>query len=313
MSIDIPKIIVVPQGEVICGFTDFALDVSGLHLQPVAQAILIQHLRDHVRYHLVSGSGIVSENKLEDYLVRGLTDFDDVHYDDHAELLYSLAGQVVRHLKSYLNSEEDVLNVLQYHQQTLVNLIHAQMQDHYKEDATGYEPVVSKGFTVLRSHSYSAPAHETPRKFRQPVDERSLVRGMLFEGFKKCLYSIQKFDSDTERRFSVILENDDDVLKWVKPGREDFQIYYRSDEVYEPDFVVETKTNKYLCEIKRADQMKQEDVLAKAQAATVWCQHATAHEKAHEGKSWSYLLIPDDAIAENKTLQALAATFSRIA
>ena len=309
LSIDIPRIIVVPQGEVTRGFTDFALDVSGLHLQPVTQDILIQHLRDQARYHLVGGSGIVSEDRLEDYLVRGLIDFDDVHYDDHAELLYNLAGQVVSHLKSCLSTEEDVLNVLQYHQQTLVNLIHAQMQVHYKEDATGYEPIVSKGFTILRPRNYSAPAHETPRNFRQPVDEKSLVRGMLFEGFKKCLYSIQKFDSDTERRFSVILENDDNVLKWVKLGREDFQIYYRSDEVYEPDFVVETETDKYLCEPKRADQMKQEDVLAKAEAAVAWCQRATAHEKTQGGKSWSYLLIPHDAIVENKTLQGLAGVF----
>ncbi|MDE0405406.1 MAG: hypothetical protein OXI53_08860 [Nitrospira sp.] len=76
-----------------------------------------------------------------------------------------------------------------------------------------------------------------------------------------------------------------------------------------PDFVVETKTNKYLCEIKRANQMKEEDVLAKAKAAVAWCEHATVHEKAHGGKFWSYLLIPDDAIAENKTLQALAGVF----
>ena len=312
LSIDIPKIIVVPQGEVTCEYATFALDVSGIHLQPVAQDILIQHLRNHARYHLVGGSSIVSENGPEDYLVRGLIDFDDVHYDDHAELLYNLAGQVVSHLKSYLSTEEDVLNVLQYHQQTLVNLIHAQMQDHYREDAAGYEPVVSKGFTVLRPHNYSAPTHETPRNFRQPVDEKSLVRGMLFEGFKKCLYAIQKFDSDTERRFSVILENDENVLKWIKPGREDFQIYYRSNEVYEPDFVVETKTDKYLCETKRANQMKEDVVLTKAKAAMVWCEHATAHEKTYEGKSWSYLLIPDDAIAENKTLQGLATAHFRL-
>jgi len=77
--------------------------------------------------------------------------------------------------------------------------------------------------------------------------------------------------------------------------------------------VFETKTGKYLCEPKRADQMNQEDVLAKAKAATIWCQRATDHEKTHGGKSWSYLLIPHNAILENKTLQALATTFSRIA
>ena len=309
LSLDIPRILVVPKGEVTCGFNDFTVDVSRIHLQPVSRDILIQHLRGQEQYHLVSGSGIVPENRLEDYLVRGLIDFDDIQYDDHAKLLYNLAGQMVSHLKSYLGTDEDVLNVLQYHQQTLVNLIHAQMQDHYEENAAGYEAVLSKGFTTLRSHSYSASVQEPARNFRQPVDEKHLVRGMLFGGFKKCLYSIQKFHSDTERRFSVVLENDHDVLKWVKPGREDFQIHYHHDEAYEPDFVVETKTAKYLCEPKRADQMNQEDVLAKAKAATTWCQQATEHEKTHGGKSWSYLLIRHDAITENKTLQGLASGF----
>ncbi len=312
-SIDIPKIIVIPQGNVTCGFDDFNLDVRGICLQPVSQDILIQHLHDHEQYRLVSGSGMISENRLEDYLVRGLIDFDDVHYDDHAELLYTLAGQVVSHLTSYLGREEDVLNVLQYHQQTLVNRIHTQMQDHYQENATDYAPVVSKGFTTLPPHHYSAPAHETARNFRQPVDEKHLVRDMLFEGFKKCLYSIQKFDSDTERRFSVILEHDDDILKWVKPGKGDFQIDSHDNEAYEPDFVVETKISKYLCEPTRANQMNQKDVLAKANAAVGWCQRATEHEKTHDGKSWSYLLIPHDAVAENKTLQALASSFSYVA
>ena len=42
-------------------------------------------------------------------------DFDDLSYDDHAELLYKLAGQLVEHLKSYLSDNDAVLNVLQYH------------------------------------------------------------------------------------------------------------------------------------------------------------------------------------------------------
>lgn len=178
--------------------------------------------------------------------------------------------------------------------------------DELKLKAEHYELVISKGFTTLRQNIYSTNLEEPARNFRQPVDEKHLIRGMIFEGCKKCLYPKQKFHSDTERRFSVILENDEKVLKWIKPGREDFQIYYRQEEAYEPDFVVETKTDKYLCEPKRADQMNHEDVLAKAKAARGWCQHATAPEKNHGGKSWSYLLIPHDVITENKTLQGLA-------
>ncbi|MBI5410421.1 MAG: DEAD/DEAH box helicase family protein [Nitrospirae bacterium] len=310
LTIDIPRIIIVPKGEVTCGFKNFDLEVGHIRLQPVAKEILIQHLHDHSRHHLINGDGIVAEARLEDCLVRGLVEFDDISYDEHAELLYKLAGQAVRRLQSNLKTKEDVLNVLQYHQQALVNLIYAQMQEHYEEKATAYEIHVSKGFTTLRSHSYSVPADEAARDFRMTVEERQMVRGMFFGGFKKSLYPFQKFDSDSERRFSVILEDEEDVLKWVRPAKGDFQIHYRHDAAYEPDFAVETKTAKYLCEPKRADEMADTEVIAKAKAAAIWCRHATAHEQKHGGKPWSYLLIPHDAIADNKTLQGLAATYT---
>lgn len=46
---------------------------------------------------------------------------------------------------------------------------------------------------------------------------------------------------DSERRFAVILEDDNAVLKWFKPARGQFQIYYHKDQAYEPDFVVELR------------------------------------------------------------------------
>ena len=75
---------------------------------PVDHDILIQHLQDHERYKLSSGNGVVDEARLEEYLIRGLIDFDDISYDDHAALLYKLAGQVVLRLQSYLSNEEEV-------------------------------------------------------------------------------------------------------------------------------------------------------------------------------------------------------------
>ena len=62
------------------------------------------------RFKIVSGDGVVLEKNLEDYIVRGLIDKDDINYDEHAELLYKLAGQMVRHLQSYLQKPEDVLS-----------------------------------------------------------------------------------------------------------------------------------------------------------------------------------------------------------
>jgi len=82
MSIDIPKIVVVPRGEVVAGYEDFDLDTRHIYLQPVAQDILIQHLHGMQRYKLRDGSGIVQEKCPEDYLVRGLIDFNDISYGE---------------------------------------------------------------------------------------------------------------------------------------------------------------------------------------------------------------------------------------
>lgn len=311
-TIDIPRIIVVPKGEVSCGFHDFELDVGGIHLQPVDDDILIEHLRTHQRERLSDGSGIVAENRPENYLVRVLMDFDDISYDDHADLLYKLADQVVSHLRSYLSNEDAVSNVLQYHQQQLGELIHSQMQDHYWEKATDYEAQVSKGFMTLRPSNFSIPTSENIRLFRDPVEDRQNIRGMLFNGFKRCLYSTQRFHSDSERRFAILLEDEQDNLKWFKPAEGHFRIHYSHNyQEYEPDFVVETTTAKYLCEPKAANAMQDDDVQTKARAAYKWCRHATEHEQQHGGgKPWSYLLIPHDAIKSTMTLQGLAAAYT---
>jgi type III restriction enzyme len=128
---------------------------------------------------------------------------------------------------------------------------------------------------------------------------------MLFEGFAKSLYPVQKFHSDTERRFAVVLENDRDVLKWFKPSKGDFQLYYTAEDAYEPDFVAETKTARYLCEPKAEGEMTDEVVRAKAEATRLWCEQATKLG----GKPWQYLLIPHTAVDESKTLAGLSAAF----
>jgi len=309
MSIDIPKIVVVPSEDATYGFREFDLDSKNIRLQPVSKDILIQNLQSNERYKLQDSSNVASEKRLEDYLVRGLIDFDDISYDEHAELLYKLAGQMIAHLQSYLANEDEVFNVLVSHNRQLVDAIYAQMQQHYFETATSYEVKITKGFRTLRSTNVLAAADEDIRPFRQPVEERKYIRGMIFGGFSKCLYPTQKFDSDSERRFAVVLENDKQALKWFKPGRSVFAIHYRSgieEGDYEPDFVVETKNAKYLCEPKQKDAMNDAVVITKAEAAFEWCRNASKVT----GTPWVYVLIPHDAIDESKTLAGLAATFT---
>ena len=305
LSIDIPRISVFPKGEVISQYRDFDLDLTGQRPRPVEQAILVQHLHDHRRFRLEDATGSLHEERLEDYLVRGLIDFDDIDYDQQADLLYKLAGQVVAHLRSYLEDDAQVDNVLQYHQNSLVGLIHGQMQQHFEQpDPADFDVVMSRGFTPLRPTTWSYRAGEDVRDFRAPVEDRQRIRSMRFGGFTKCLYPEQKFDSDPERRFSVVLEDEPKVLKWFRPSQRDIRIHLNHGEnQYEPDFIVEAEDRKYLCEVKRDTDLNDPDVQAKARAAALWCQRATEFDE----KPWTYLLIPDRAITAMCTMKNLIA------
>jgi type III restriction enzyme len=310
-TIGIPRILVVPKGEVTTGFHSFKLDCSSIHYQPVERDLLIQYLRTNAQQMLGFSSQLQYELRLEDYLVRGLIDFDDISYDEHADLLYDLAGQMVAHLRSYL-SEDETRNVLIYHQKQLAEFIHAQMQDHHWEKATDYDVVVTKGFTELKEPAYTAKESEPIHDFRQTVEEKSRIPQMLFGGFHRCLYTIQKFQSDPERKLAVILDRE--AEKWFKPAKGQFQIYYKAGvehPEYVPDFVAETDGCIYLLEPKARNEMTDPEVLAKKEAAVKWCGLASDHALGNGGKPWRYALIPHDAIAENMTLPGLVSQFSK--
>ena len=310
-TIDIPRILVVPTGQVQSGFNPFTLKVDTLNYPPVSEELWIKHLRTDQVDVVSTGQGGIQESRLEDYVVSGLVDFDDVSYDAHAELLYDLAGQVVKHLGSYLPDEHEVRKVLATHQREIARFIHVQMQEHYWEKATGYEVKISKGFSELKPSAFTASAAEPILDYRQPPADKSNMAKYLFGGFKRCLYAVQKFQSDTERKLCVILERE--AAKWFKPAKGQFQIYYKSgaDHLeYQPDFVAETDTVIYMLEPKKKDEMTAPDVVAKKEAAVKWCKQATDHARTCSGKPWKYLLIPHDAVAENLTLDWLALQFS---
>jgi len=300
-TIDIPRIAVVPTGEVTTGFHPFKLDVGQLHLQPGEREIVGQMLRTNEQFTLASEVGL-KEARLENYIVHSLVDFDDIDYFTHADLLYDLAGQMVQHLLSYL-SEDETCSVLNRDRRLIAREIHAQMMTHFWEQATSYEVQVSRGFTELKPCNYTATAGQTAHHFRETLVEMSRIKQMLFGGFERCLYPLQKFDSDTERRFCVILERD--ALKWFKPAKGQFQIYYKlgtEQPEYVPDFVAETDSTIYMVETKARTDVNTQEVQAKADSAARWCKHASDHAVEVGTKPWKYLLLPHDEIAESKRL-----------
>jgi type III restriction enzyme len=306
-TIDIPRILVVPKGEVKSGFKPFTLDLSTINYPAPDDKLWIRHLRTEQVDVVGLGRGSVDEHRLEDYVVSGLIDFDDVAYDEHADLLYDLAEQVVTHLRGYL-SPDDARKVLRLHQGEIARFVHVQMQKHFWQDTdVDYEVVVTRGFTALRPSAYTAAVNEKPLDFRTSPADKSNMSKYLFGGFARCLYPVQKFQSDAERKLAGILERE--ALKWFKPAKGQFQIYYKSGAdtpEYQPDFVAETNGRIFMLEPKASNQMTDPDVLAKRDVAMTWCKQASDHARGHGGKPWTYVLIPHDAIAENMTLEGLA-------
>lgn len=313
-TISIPQIVVIPKRQVTFRFADFDLkDLATINVRPIEDGLVIQTLRTEARLYLAKAIDDPREGRLEDYIVRHLIDRDEIDYDAHADLLYKLGGQMVARIRSYLETDAEVENALLRHGKHLADFIFAQMMQHYEETQLGaedYEVRVTKGFMLLKAQPLHVVPGQKVHDYRQAVRPASEAKRQVFGGFKKCCYQLQKFDSDPERRFAVMIEGDPSVEKWLKPGRGQFQIEFKSGESYEPDFVVETKDRLLICEVKARNELDDPVVQGKATAATQWCAAASKHAAANPGKKWTYLLIPDDQITGAATLEGLLARFS---
>ena len=311
-TISIPQIVVLPKKQVTFTFEEFDLEnLTSVNMRPIEDGIIIEDLRTQARVYLARTLDDPREPRLEDYLVRYLIERNEIDYDEHAALLYKLAGQMVARIRSYLSDASEIENVLLRHGRQLADFIFAQMMNHYRETPLSeddYEVRVTRGFTLLQAQPMSVPQNQRVRDFHQAVAPLSDTRKHVFGGFKKCCYPLQKFDADPERRLAGTIDGDANTEKWIKPGRNQFRIDYRSGEAYEPDFVVETKTKMLVCEVKARNELEDAVVRAKSAAATAWCKTATAH--AGGTKPWQYLLIPDDQLTGNTTLDGLVGKFA---
>ncbi len=298
----IPRITVTPRDGAASGFLDFDLDTGSIRTGYVAQDILVNTLGENTYDRLRAGAIGKLETRLEDYLVRNLMDFDDIDYMTNAELLYKLAGQLVTHLRSYLKDEVEVFGVLYANQKPFASIVRGQMLNHFQQPETGFNVKITRNFQVLTEGFASADVGSELVDFRQTVPDPQRIRSLVFGGFSRCCYSRQRFDSDTERRFALILDRD--ALRWLKPTPHDLHIYYSHEDKYYPDFVVETPDAKYICETKATNEMDDPVVQLKAKAARAWCEHASKEDE----KPWRYVLIPHHAVQHSATLQGLAFT-----
>jgi type III restriction enzyme len=310
-SIEIPEIVVLPSREVNFWFEDFDLSsISDIRFQPISDRLLVRNLRDQTQRELARTLDGPREDRIENYIVRFLMDYPEVDYDSQADLLYKLAGQMVDHLRSYLQNEDDVENVALAQGKALAQRIIVQMKQHYRQTPAEYRATKVRSFRSLDPQNIAySPAKSL--MLTESASPLSATPGYTFRGGQKSPYKFHKFHSDPERRFAVLIDSDfeKDVIRWLKPARNQFRIEYQPGKPYEPDFVIELSDRKLIAEIKAERDMADPIVKEKARAAAEWIKLANEFAAEGDGKPWAYALIPDQAITENATLGGLVARY----
>lgn len=306
-TIAIPEIVVLPSREVTFSYDDF--DLTGIdHLRPAANGntLLIRSLRTEAQYELARTHEGPRESRPENYIVRHLIVRNEIDYDSQADLLYKLAGQMIAHLRSYLHDDESVEAVALEHGRALADVIFEQMKAHYRESPADYRARLVRSFRLLKPQQFGYdPMRVKP--LGEAAVPLSSTPSWVFAGGSKTPYRFNKFSSDPERRFALLLESPPfaGVLRWLRPAPGQFEIEYHGGRRYNPDFVVEAETAKIIVEIKAQNALTDPEVLEKARATRTWVHHANTLAQADGGKRWHYVLLPEQQVSPTLTIAAL--------
>ena len=302
-TIEIPRITIYKGTDNNVYFKNFDLNVSGLNLRPDEGKIITTNLSDTTKTTEIAKIGM--DYLVEDptqTLVSLLWNKPEVDYYKCSELLFKLAGQAIEKLQSYLN-EDEVISVIKERKSQIADYIYSQMKENLVIEEA---PVIGKEvrpFVKIEDHNYSKILKDDLLSYTQTV-EASVIKKKVFTGFVKACHSAYKFDSTPEKDFVTCLENDINVLKWLRPAYNQFNIMWnRAGDRYEPDFVVETNDTIYMVEIKQDREIMSDEVQNKKKAALKYCEDATEYNKANGKKDWKYIIIPGSEVKFSRTMK----------
>ena len=302
-TIPIPRVVVQPDQDAYLKFHPFELDTANITYQPASQEILVKSLTDG-KYVFLQGkvSGDINQESTENILMGALVDIPEIPYDEYSDLLYNLTQAAISKLRSYLK-EDDVKNVVIAYRKELAGLIFAQMKCHSSYVRPNYTAAKVYPFEKIYSHNYEKISSDKVYPYSVTIEANDSIKSKIFTGFKKACHNLYKFDSRPEKDFVSVLEQDEKVLKWLRPDKRQFDIYWDGSNRYEPDFIVETQNKIFMVEIKREKDLDDIEVEKKANAALVWIKRVNEYAKDSGAKPWAYLLIPHNEVRFNSDFE----------
>ncbi len=303
--IPIPRICVTDVGVEEYVFLDFDLNLSEFTHVPIKNELLIQNLEDMSDRQRIKGDAIDLEgynpNKV---ILAELRQKPEIDYDRCSTLLFKLISQVCDHYESTYGTN-GMQNIVMMYRRDLANKIYSQMmKNFYCENGFSQEEVIDV------KHSNLPQSLSFKQRVGLYDDFEGDIHSVLFEGIKRGVFGEAKFDSkEGELTLARVLDRDKDVLKWLRPAPNEFNIIYNHGKRYEPDFVVETADYCYLIEVKAEKDMNDPDVIAKKKRGIQYCKVATRWCKANGYKPWKYLFIPSEQVLANSSFARLAERF----
>lgn len=186
--------------------------------------------------------------------------------DTISELSFDDADFVIDVVEQYLSqidgSEEEKRQIVRRYASMIVNDIRKQIYDHVDRKTEDIH-LIQKDLIIFKKFIKSVK-QDGQVHFDKPFTDKSNIKKYLFTGYKKAYYPSNAFDSDSERLFSIILEEDPDVIRWIKPPLNQLGLFWKAGQQYNPDFLVETTTGKFMVEVKALKDVTSDEVVAKA-------------------------------------------------
>lgn len=306
--IPIPRIRITDAGVEEYVFVDFDLNLKDFNHVPIRNELLVQNLEDMSDRQRVKGDAIDFEGyNPKKVILYELRKKPEIDYEKCSTLLFKLVTQLCDHYEVH-HGENGMRNIVMMYKRDIANKLYAQMLQHfYCNNGFLQEEVVgTRDYNLEQTYNYK----EKVGLYEPFTDD---IRSVLFTGIKKGVFSTAKFDSkDGELALARVLENDTDVLNWLRPHPQEFNITYNHGHYYEPDFVVETEDIIYLVEVKGEDKLHDPDVIAKKERGIQYCAVASRWGKANGYKEWHYLFIPAGQILPNSSFAQLAERFKEL-
>lgn len=235
----------------------------------------------------------------------------EIDYENNSDVLYKLCGQAVNAIKNSLKKQETLGDTIIMYRELIANKIYEQIKENSTIEIVAKSKPEAEPYSLILPWNYSKEKNDEILNFRETVSAK-LISSKVFNGFSKSCHDKYKFDSIPEKRFTEIIENSNDVIKWLRPASRQFNIWYNNNsDRYIPDFVAETADLIYLIEIKAENELEDKIVKMKEEAAINYCKNATEINKVRNEKPWKYAIIPHDKTDTNMTFKKLVTEFGK--